>query len=90
MEGDNQSIIKKPAAKEVFLHLLAIFTLYGSAVSFLTVLMAWYGVNFVLGAGLHSYGFGGGGLSYVLAFVVTDILAIMWLARRFKTVSPHH
>jgi hypothetical protein len=23
--------------------------------------MAWYGVNFVLGAGLHSYGFGGGG-----------------------------
>ena len=63
---------------------------FWSAVSFLTVLMAWYGVNFVLGAGLHSYGFGGGGLPYVLAFVVTDILAIVWLARRFKTVSPHH
>src|SRR5262249_17911392 len=25
------------------------------------IVMCWYGVNFVLGAGLHSYGFGGGG-----------------------------
>jgi len=32
-----------------------------SVVCFLSVLMAWYGVNFVLGVGLHSYGFGGGG-----------------------------
>ena len=28
---------------------------------FALVIVAWYGVNFVLGAGLHSYGFGGGG-----------------------------
>ena len=32
-----------------------------SVVCFLAVLMAWYGVNFVLGKGLHSYGFGLGG-----------------------------
>lgn len=32
---------------------------------FALVVMAWYGVNFVLGAGLHSYGFGGGGLGWV-------------------------
>ena len=32
-----------------------------SVVCFLSVLMAWYGVNFVLGKGLHSYGFGIGG-----------------------------
>src|SRR6185295_5576642 len=31
----------------------------GCVVSFSLVLMAWYGVNFVLGVGLHSYGFGG-------------------------------
>jgi ABC-type transport system involved in cytochrome c biogenesis permease subunit len=31
-----------------------------SVVCFASVVMAWYGVNFVLGAGLHSYGFGGG------------------------------
>jgi ABC-type transport system involved in cytochrome c biogenesis permease subunit len=36
-----------------------------SAVGFSLVLMAWYGVNFVLGTGLHSYGFGGGGRYYV-------------------------
>ena len=30
--------------------------------------MAWYGVNFVLGTGLHSYGFGQGGVEYVLGF----------------------
>jgi len=29
--------------------------------------MAWYGVNFVLGAGLHSCGFGGGGVPHVFA-----------------------
>ena len=33
----------------------------GSVMMFFSVIMAWYGVNFVLGAGLHSYGFGSGG-----------------------------
>jgi ABC-type transport system involved in cytochrome c biogenesis permease subunit len=31
-----------------------------SVACFASVVMAWYGVNFVLGAGLHSYGFGSG------------------------------
>ncbi|MFN4259744.1 MAG: cytochrome c biogenesis protein CcsA [Gemmataceae bacterium] len=30
-----------------------------------SIVMCWYGVNFVLGAGLHSYGFGGGGPMWV-------------------------
>jgi ABC-type transport system involved in cytochrome c biogenesis permease subunit len=38
---------------------------FGLAVSavlcYAAIMMCWYGVNFVLGAGLHSYGFGGGG-----------------------------
>lgn len=40
-----------------------------SVISFSLVVMAWYGVNFVLGAGLHSYGFGAGGVEYVGAVV---------------------
>jgi len=32
-----------------------------SVISFVVVIMTWYGVNFVLGSGLHSYGAGGGG-----------------------------
>jgi cytochrome c-type biogenesis protein CcsB len=45
-----------------------------TAACFSLVVMAWYGVNFVLGAGLHSYGFGGGGQGYVLAAVVVQLL----------------
>ncbi|PYK71243.1 MAG: hypothetical protein DME44_08575, partial [Verrucomicrobia bacterium] len=47
-----------------------------SVVCFLAVLMAWYGVNFVLGKGLHSYGFGIGGESYVGTFVIADLLFV--------------
>jgi len=36
-----------------------------AVVCFASVVMAWYGVNFVLGAGLHSYGFGGGNDAWV-------------------------
>ncbi len=44
--------------------------------SFSLVIMAWYGVNYVLGAGLHSYGFGAGGVEYVTGFVVIHLLFI--------------
>jgi ABC-type transport system involved in cytochrome c biogenesis permease subunit len=32
-----------------------------AVICYAAIVMCWYGVNFVLGAGLHSYGFGGGG-----------------------------
>ena len=59
----------------------------GSIASFLTILMAWYGVNFVLGKGLHSYGFGDGGQLYVGAFALLE-LAILTFAifRRPKSI----
>ncbi len=41
---------------------------FWNVLAFNLVIMAWYGVNYVLGAGLHSYGFGGGGLPFVSAF----------------------
>ncbi len=47
-----------------------------SVVSFNAVLMAWYGVNFVLGKGLHSYGFGVGGNEWVAAGVALDLLLV--------------
>lgn len=47
-----------------------------TVLSFLGVVMAWYGVNFVLGVGLHSYGFGSGGLSYVVSYFVVQILLV--------------
>ena len=59
----------------------------GSVIAFMSVLMAWYGVNFVLGAGLHSYGFGTGGFPLVAAFVGCEILfvAIAFLRKRQST-----
>ncbi len=52
----------------------------GSVVAFSLVIMAWYGVNFVLGAGLHSYGFGAGGVEYVSGFVAAHILFVTYVA----------
>lgn len=52
----------------------------GSVLAFLGVVMAWYGVNFVLAAGLHSYGFGGGGAAYVGAVCVFDAVLVGVLA----------
>jgi cytochrome c-type biogenesis protein CcsB len=60
-----------------------------SVVCFLAVLMAWYGVNFVLGKGLHSYGFGIGGETYVVSFVIADLLFVgfaCWRYRRSRKV----
>lgn len=47
-----------------------------SVIAFSLVLMSWYGVNFVLGAGLHSYGFGAGGVEYVTGFVVIHFIVV--------------
>ena len=60
-----------------------------SVICFLAILMAWYGVNFVLGKGLHSYGFGVGGEIYVAIFVVLDLLFVafaIWRYRKSKRV----
>ncbi len=61
----------------------------GVVSAFLGVLMAWYGVNFILGVGLHSYGFSKGGLPYVIAFVAFEIIlvTVVGLKARTKT-SP--
>jgi cytochrome c-type biogenesis protein CcsB len=64
----------------------------GSVVCFLAVVMAWYGVNFVLGTGLHSYGFGIGGESYVMTAIALDLIyvsaSIFRYLRRGEEASP--
>lgn len=64
-----------------------------SVVCFLAVLMAWYGVNFVLGKGLHSYGFGIGGETYVATFVIADLLFVgiaIWRYRASRSLAASH
>jgi cytochrome c-type biogenesis protein CcsB len=54
--------------------------LVSAIVTFNLVIMAWYGVNFILGAGLHSYGFGAGGVEYVSVFVAAHLLFVAYAA----------
>jgi cytochrome c-type biogenesis protein CcsB len=61
-----------------------------SAVAFMTVVMAWYGVNFILGVGLHSYGFASGGTPWVGGFVGAELLyiiaaAVVYFRRKHKS-----
>jgi cytochrome c-type biogenesis protein CcsB len=53
-------------------------TIAAGVITYSLVIMAWYGVNFVLGAGLHSYGFGAGGVEYVAVFIVAHFLLVIY------------
>ena len=46
--------------------------------------MSWYGVNFLLGAGLHSYGFGQGGQTEFFLFLVANFLLLAAAALRMR------
>jgi ABC-type transport system involved in cytochrome c biogenesis permease subunit len=54
----------------------------GAIGAFLLVLMAWYGVNYVLGTGLHAYGFGSGGSGWMFAFAAAELLLIVFALAR--------
>lgn len=45
-------------------------------VAYFLVVFAWYGVNFILAAGLHSYGFSSGGVTVVLTYVIVQLLIL--------------
>ena len=55
----------------------------GTVLGATAIAMSWYGVNFVLGAGLHSYGFGEGGQGYVYAVVAANWLFLAVAAARY-------
>jgi len=59
-----------------------------SVVCFCAVVMTWYGVNFILGKGLHSYGFGIGGEKYVAGLVCVDLAYVALAAIRYRKVAP--
>jgi ABC-type transport system involved in cytochrome c biogenesis permease subunit len=63
----------------------------GAVLAFQSIIMAWYGVNFVLGVGLHSYGFGSGGFGYAITFVSVEVAftaAAILRHRASRTQSP--
>lgn len=46
----------------------------GAVIGLMAISFTWYGVNYVLGTGLHSYGFGSGGEYYYYLFLLAEVL----------------
>jgi cytochrome c-type biogenesis protein CcsB len=45
--------------------------------AFMSVMMAWFGVNYILASGLHSYGFSEGGAVFLGSFFLIQILILI-------------
>ncbi len=60
---------------------LAILSITG----FLSVVMTYYGVNYILASGLHSYGFSSGGMLYAVLYGVVELAIILGAWLRFRT-----
>lgn len=48
----------------------------GSIIGLMAISFTWYGVNYLLGTGLHSYGFGSGGDGYYYAYLLAEVIFI--------------
>lgn len=55
-----------------------------SILAFQGIIMAGYGVNYILGTGKHSYGFGIGGEEIVAIFVGIEILLVLFAVKRYR------
>ena len=49
----------------------------GSIVGLLAISFTWYGVNYILGTGLHSYGFGSGGNYFYYLLLIGEALFLL-------------
>lgn len=50
----------------------------GSILGLLAITFTWYGVNFILGTGLHSYGFGSGGEWLYFGYLALELLFLVY------------
>ncbi len=57
-----------------------------TAGAFLSVMMAWFGVNYILASGLHSYGFSEGGAIFLGSFFLIQI-SLLVLTRNYAKNS---
>lgn len=58
-----------------------------TAAAFMSVMMAWFGVNYILASGLHSYGFSQGGALFLGTFFAIQTLVIL-LTYKSKSHAP--
>lgn len=59
----------------------------GAVIGLMAISFTWYGVNYVLGTGLHSYGFGSGGEYYYYLYLLAECLFLGWvIVLRYRKV----
>jgi cytochrome c-type biogenesis protein CcsB len=57
------------------------------AAAFMSVMMAWFGVNYILASGLHSYGFSEGGAIFLGSFFLIQIVVLIITTLKIKSAS---
>jgi cytochrome c-type biogenesis protein CcsB len=57
-----------------------------TAAAFMSVMMAWFGVNYILATGLHSYGFSEGGAIFLGSFFLVQIIILIVTLKNKQTV----
>jgi ABC-type transport system involved in cytochrome c biogenesis permease subunit len=58
-----------------------------TAMSFLSVMMAWFGVNYILATGLHSYGFSEGGALFLASFFCLQTIVVLISKIKIKSIA---
>lgn len=56
----------------------------GAISGLMAISFTWYGVNYILGTGLHSYGFGSGGEIYYYAYLAAESLFLIFCFRKIQ------
>jgi len=59
----------------------------GSVIGLQIISFTWYGVNYILGTGLHSYGFGAGGELYYYLFIGMEAIFLFFVWQRKKAID---
>jgi len=60
----------------------------GSIAGLAAISFTWYGVNYVLGTGLHSYGFGSGGEHFYWIYLLIEAIFLAIIAVKRYTLQP--
>jgi hypothetical protein len=62
----------------------------GSVAGLLAISFTWYGVNYILGTGLHSYGFGKGGEGYYFIYLIAELLFLTAATISYRRWDKNH
>lgn len=57
---------------------------FGAIIGLGIISFTWYGVNYILGTGMHTYGFGSGSHVYYLIFLLAESVFLIYMALKLR------